>query len=925
MRPFVVHATRGCTAPRLGLAAIARAVRHGGHGYHPPACVPPIILGILLCLHPALAGTAVPASDLTPSWTSPDAYLLYGNASEMWPEVHPQARPGSYWWWPGSAVTKEDLTWNLQTCRNAGWGNMGVIGIYGVKGEEDRAIPFLSPRWFEMFNHAVTEARRLGMNIDLTPSSGWRLGGPHVTQEHSERSFAVKDGKIESVIRSDQVKRAGPGGEGLCINPYSPAAVKFHFDWLADRFTQGNGLSPRAFYYDSFENPGNWAPELPDRFKQWRGYDIHRHAAALGGSGDPEEIRRVLCDYRETLSDLLLECVSRIARWSEERGSGLRMQAHGAPANLLDMYSAASIPETEVFGSNKFQIPGFRREPSVSLNESHGEMVHRFASSAAHVSGRNLVISESFTWLRNHFHTSLSHMKAEADRLLLCGINGIYYHGTCYSPEKTEWPGWLFYASSQVNARNSIFRDIPALNAYLTRCQSVLQQGKPHNEILLYWPVHDLWMSRDDRKKPEIRFSVHRPGWIENIPCGEAGRWLMQQGHSFDFISDAQLGNTRWQDRQLIAEGGGAYRTVLVPAAKVMKLETARQLIQLAHAGANIVIWRHLPETVPGWHHFAEREQELKTLLDGLSFTDGVAQVGQGRILLGNDLGTLMAMTGIAREPMVDRGLKFIRRKLPAEVVYFIANQSANPVDGWVPITAPCRSALLMDPMTGAIGKANTRIEGTLTSVHLQLQPGESRILRVLENEVSDVPYWPILRQKAAPLAVEGPWEIRFVEGGPVLPATATVDTLRSWTATADPEARRFAGAACYSTSFTLPADAADHWLLDLGEVRESARVRINGKPAGMVIAHPFRLDVTGLLLVGANTIEIEVTNLSANRIRDLDQRKVGWKKFHDINIVDHHYKKFDASEWPVEPSGLLGPVKLLPMALVADPEREPK
>ena len=48
-----------------------------------------------------------------------------------------------------------------------------------------------------MFNHTVTEARRLGMNIDLTPSGGWRLGGPHVTKEHSERSFAVKDGKIE--------------------------------------------------------------------------------------------------------------------------------------------------------------------------------------------------------------------------------------------------------------------------------------------------------------------------------------------------------------------------------------------------------------------------------------------------------------------------------------------------------------------------------------------------------------------------------------------------------------------------------------------------------------------------------------------------------------------------------------------------------
>ncbi len=859
-----------------------------------------------------------PASpDLSPAWPPPDAYFLHGNPSPGWPEVHPEARPGSYWWWPGSAVTREDLTWNLETYRHAGWGNMGVIGIYGVKGEENRTIPIFSPEWFQMFNHTVNEARRLGMHIDLTPSSGWRLGGPHVTPEHSERSFAVKDGKIEVLVRRDRVKRPGPGGAGLCINPYSPAAVKFHFDWLADRFREGKGLPPRAFYYDSFENPGNWAPELPLRFEQSRGYDIHAHAAALAGTGDPEEVRRVLCDYRETLSDLLLECVGHIAGWSEERGSGLRMQAHGAPANLLDMYAAASIPETEVFGANHFNIPGYRRDPHSSLDQPHSEMVHRFASSAAHVAGRNLVISESFTWLRNHFHTALSHLKPEADRLLLCGINGIYYHGTCYSPEKTEWPGWLFYASTQVNARNSIFRDIPALNAYLTRCQSVLQQGQAHHDILLYWPVYDLWMSGG---KNETRFSVHRPSWIEDLACGEAGRWLMQQGHSFDFISDSQLEQTRFQNQQLITQGGSTYQTIVVPAAQFMNIGTVRHLIGLADAGASIVIWKHLPQNVPGWHKHNEREQQLKMLLDGLEFSDGIAPLGQGRILLGDDLADLMAKTGISREAMADHGLRCIRRKLPGEVLYFIANQSANPVDEWIAITAPCKSAVLMDPMTGALGKAHTRTQNAITSVHLQIQPGESRILRVREHEEGNEAFWPMLQPAGEALAVSGPWAIRFLEGGPVLPAAASVTTLGSWTESADPEAKRFAGTANYSTTLNAPAKSTTRWILDLGEVRESARIRINGKPAGMLIAHPFRLDVTEFLREGGNTIEIEVTNLSANRIRDLDQRKIAWKKFHDINFVDHHYKRFDASSWPIEASGLLGPVTLIPMTRVGDP-----
>jgi len=873
---------------------------------------------LCLCL-PSMFAVAeevgVPTPDLTPQWTSPDAWMRNTSSSPWWPEVRPEARPGSYWWWPGSAVTQTDLTWNLETYRAAGWGNMGVIGIYGVKGEESRSLPIFSSEWFTMFNHAVTEGKRLGMNIDLTPSSGWRIGGPHITKEHSERTFAVKDGKIAVKELSANVKRAGLGGAGMCINPYSPAAVKFHFNWLSDRFRDGKGLSPRAFYYDSFENTGNWAPELPERFKQWRGYDLNGHVPALGGKGEQEEVQRVLCDYRETLSDLLLECVRTIAQWGEARGSGLRMQAHGAPANLLDMYAAASIPETEVFGANKFDIPGLRRDPQWSLDQPHSELVNRFASSAAHVAGRNLVISESFTWLRNHFHTALSHIKPEADRLLLCGINNIYYHGTCYSPEKTEWPGWLFYAATQVNARNSIFRDIPALNAYLIRCQSILQQGKPHNDVLLYWPVYDLWMNGGSK---EIRFTVHRSDWIEKTTCGEAGKWLMKQGYSFDFVSDAQLKQARREKGQLITEGGSAYRTVLVPAATCMKPETVRHLIELARSGADIVFWKNLPQRVPGWDKYKTREEELKALFGSLAFEKGIAKVGLGRILLGDDLDALMDETGIERESLVDHGLKFIRRKLPGEVIYFIANQSAKPVDYWATIAAPCKSAksaVLMDPMTGAIGKAHTRYTKVGIIINLQLHPGETRILRALENSDASEPFWTRGRHTGESFAVTGPWELRFVEGGPVLPAPVTRETLGSWTELADPEAQRFAGAACYSTTFKLSEKGSDRWLLDLGDVRESARVRVNNQPAGVVVAHPFRLDITDCIKAGTNTLVIEVTNLSANRIRDLDCRKVNWKKFDEINIVDHNYKKLDASQWPLEPSGLLGPVTLIPLA----------
>ena len=93
--------------------------------------------------------------------------------------------------------------------------------------------------------------------------------------------------------------------------------------------------------------------------------------------------------------------------------------------------------------------------------------------------------------------------------------------------------------------------------------------------------------------------------------------------------------------------------------------------------------------------------------------------------------------------------------------------------------------------------------------------------------------------------------------------------------------------------------------------MRQSARVKLNGKDYGTLITPPFRVVVDNLKPTG-NTLEVEVTSVAANRIRDLDRRGVNWKIFKDINIVNVDYKPFDASNWPLTDCGLLpGPVTL--------------
>ncbi|MDI1248290.1 MAG: hypothetical protein PSV13_05345, partial [Lacunisphaera sp.] len=161
---------------------------------------------------------------------------------------------------------------------------------------------------------------------------------------------------------------------------------------------------------------------------------------------------------------------------------------------------------------------------------------------------------------------------------------------------------------------------------------------------------------------------------------------------------------------------------------------------------------------------------------------------------------------------------------------------------------------------------------------------------------------------------LDGDWKVTAVRGGPELPPAFVQPGFGSWTAQGG-EWERFGGTARYEIEFELPAGTkADDWLLDLGDVRESARVSVNGQDAGVVWSLPMQTRIGALLQPGKNVLALEVTNLAANRIRDLDRRKVDWKIMHEINFVNINYRPFDASAWALQPSGLLGPVRLVPL-----------
>jgi hypothetical protein len=170
---------------------------------------------------------------------------------------------------------------------------------------------------------------------------------------------------------------------------------------------------------------------------------------------------------------------------------------------------------------------------------------------------------------------------------------------------------------------------------------------------------------------------------------------------------------------------------------------------------------------------------------------------------------------------------------------------------------------------------------------------------------------WKYFGKASAPIEITGHWNLKFTQGGANLPAATELKQLVSWTELPDKLANNYSGSAVYKTTFELRERIAGEYLLDLGKVCESARVWVNGKDAGILWSIPFTTKIGHLLKSGVNTIVIEVANLMANRIRQMDQQKVVWRNYHEINFVNIDYKPFDAANWKPMPSGLLGPVTI--------------
>ncbi len=890
-------------------------------------------------------------------------------------------KPWTRWWWMGSAVDEAGINKQLTQLAAAGFGGVEIVPIYGAKGFESKYIKYLSPQWMKMLDYTVQKAKALNMGVYISVGTGWPIGGSHVTifdaasklviqkyilkanekltdkigvNDARQKDVAViaslmaykkngevidvmsklqPDGSLDFICTEDAdliatftgktkqaVKRAAPGGEGYTIDHFSKEATANYFK-IFDTAFGNSSHGVKAFFNDSYEvYNADWTPNFFTEFEKRRGYDLKKYVNLFTSNLLNDTVARLKSDYRETISDLMLRNFSTVfTSWTNKRNTLSVNQAHGSPGNLLDLYGAFDIPECETFGSSAFDVRGLRRDSADIRNVDPDPIMLKFASSAAHEYNKSLTSSETFTWLGEHFKTAWSQCKPELDQVFLSGVNHVFYHGTTYTPADAKFPGWLFYASVNFVPHNSMWKHLNGLNEYIARCQAVLQGGIPDfSTIKIYWPVYDAWNNANGLDMPLTVHGIDK--WLHPTAFYRNVKQLQAKGYEVDFVSDKMIGK-----RAQIAPFSKKLREVIiVPECKLMPAQTFKNIITLGRNVEYIII-QALPTDVPGFNNLDNERAALHQLIGSLKFkvvSEGISessiQLG-GKIILCKDVSkALDYINWTKRETLTDLGLKFIKRRQGDSLFYFISNNTAKDIDEKIELNVNANSITFLNPLNGETGIVAFEKTDNAVKVRMQLKSGQSIIVRSNYHVVAKETKWKYTEPVGEAINLENnKWKLQFTEGGPVLPKEKVLNKIQPWTNfTEDSTTQSFSGTAVYSTTFTLKNKATDY-LLQLDNLYESARIIINGIDAGVIWSLPYELKVGRFLKEGTNTISIEVCNLMANRIRNMDRNGELWRNYHEINFVNINYKNFDASKWKVQPSGLGGPVTLRALKII--------
>ena len=659
---------------------------------------------------------------------------------------------------------------------------------------------------------------------------------------------------------------APPEATGLEVDKLDPAAWASYFREFLKMY---EGAPIQYLMTDSYEaGQMTWTRNMFREFKERRGYNLFPWLPALTGEvlRSTEETERFLFDWRQTLGELFVENYDRLGGLLKEAGLKGRYtesheNGHVYVGDGMDLKRTADIPMSAIWMDNA--------NDGSSIPMAMADI--RESASVAHVFGQNIVAAESFTTSgvggKSHSYCP-ENMKHTADIALSCGLNRFVIHESSHQPDDAHRPGLDLIGFGQwFNRHDTWAEEAKVWTDYLARSSYLLQQGHYKADILYYYG--------EDNSITGL-FGHHLP----DIP----------DGYSYDFINPYGLLRAVFPiDGHLVTESGMNYKLlVLGPNCRTMSCNVLQRILYLAQAG--IPVCGTLPERCAALNDHQEVFDLLLLQLKPLMLEMPVADA--------------LKQKGFEPDFIAPKDWAYIHRETEKEDIYWIRNFTGGPDSSVILVRGGAGQPRVLDPATGKVRKINasTSPDG-YRYFRMDLEENDALFVVIGKDpEVAEPMGHP---RKTPLLTLEGAWNLSF-DSGLGAPATAVFDHLMSYTESPVRDIRHYSGTVTYRKNFSLTkkqVKGAASFEIDLGSVKNLARVSVNGHDLGVAWKAPFRLEIPAEYLHdGINSLEIKVINLWVNRIIGDLQPDAG-------RTWTYVASNFYTADSTLVPSGLLGPV----------------
>jgi hypothetical protein len=657
---------------------------------------------------------------------------------------------------------------------------------------------------------------------------------------------------------------------------------------------------------DSYEGGhGDWTRILPQEFQKRRGYDLLKYLPVLAGEtiGDDVTTTAVKRDYKQTKMEMV----------AENYFGRFRQLCH---QNGLEFYAQSTNYPQYRWNGHQFFTP-YVDHSTAEFWQEDKKQFNRATATANHIFGRKITASEAFTAIGPYWEETPFFLKGLVDRAYCEGMNRVWIHSYSHSPLLDAKPGYVFMAGTIINRNITWWDESPAFFNYMERCQALLQEGNFAADVL--WLIGDGLVGDFETKGAVLE---------------------LKGGYDYDRISNdnfAEMANFR--DGRIVLPSGMKYRVLVMPPFhQRMGLLALKKIAELAEAGATVIGAR--PLGISGLRFDAEDEKEfaqLKAKLWGDNPNPQSAsdtKVGRGRVINGKQPWQVMGEMGLGPdfeyEGLSEKGeVNWIHRQSADADWYFVSSRGLSPEKLTCKFRVNGKQPELWDAVTGEMRDATAfRQENGQTIVPLEFDSTSSFFIVFRKSIAPDAAgttasNYPTTQEIGQ---LDGAWRVAFDPkwGGPAEPVT--FDSLVDWTSRPEDGIKFYSGSAIYTKTFDVPGGfkPGQRVMLDLGEVREVASVRLNGKDLGVVWTQPARVDITAAIKPTGNQLELKIVNLWPNRLIG-DDSLLPEKQFTKFNMRNYFGKHLFAKGSTLRPSGLLGPVRFMTAEFPGNESKTPE